>query len=184
MKTLSEQVNEIKSMKAGLNAKKAALVKLGLTKYEVDLFMADVKANTPAKERMTFTFGVEIECLIHMRLATHGSVCKYNCHPFRAGNVWFMHNGILNIEPVEDRTGSETAFLQKIYPVIQKYGFNSMEAEKTINSVIGCSRFAFMHNGKVSLYGSYQKLNGVYYSNMRWALNNKLTFGIMFENKA
>ena len=58
-----------------------------------------------------------------------------------------------------------------------------MEAEKTINSVIGSSRFAFMHNGKVSLYGSYQKLNGVYYSNMRWA-SNKLTFGIMFENKA
>lgn len=127
--------------------------------------------------------GKDEECLIHMRLATHGSVCKYNCHPFRAGNIWFMHNGILNIEPIEDRTDSETSFLQKIYPVIQKYGFNSMEAEKTINSVIGCSRFAFMHNGKVSLYGSYQKLNGVYYSNMRWA-SNKLTFGIMFENKA
>lgn len=66
MKTLKEQVNEIKNMKSGLNTKKAALVKLGLTKYEIDIMLSELKAQTPTthRERMTFTFGVEIECLV------------------------------------------------------------------------------------------------------------------------
>lgn len=40
------------------------------------------------------------DCIIHFRLATHGSVSRANCHPFfdRESGVWFAHNGILPIE--------------------------------------------------------------------------------------
>lgn len=31
----------------------------------------------------------------HTRLATHGSICKDNAHPFQVGNVIFAHNGII-----------------------------------------------------------------------------------------
>ena len=62
MKTLKEQVEEIKNMKGSRAAKKAAFVKLGLRKYEVELLMAEMpKAIT---ETHKFTFGVEIECLV------------------------------------------------------------------------------------------------------------------------
>lgn len=42
MKTLKEQVEEIKNMKGSKSAKKAAFVKLGLRKYEVELLMAEL----------------------------------------------------------------------------------------------------------------------------------------------
>lgn len=32
----------------------------------------------------------------------------------------------------------------------------------------GSSRFAMIYKGKVKLYGDYTKLNGIYYSNLRW----------------
>lgn len=62
MKTLKEQVEEIKNMKGSKSAKKAAFVKLGLRKYEVELLMAELPK--PVRETHKFTFGVEIECLV------------------------------------------------------------------------------------------------------------------------
>lgn len=62
MKTLKEQVEEIKNMKGSKAAKKAAFVKLGLRKYEVELLMAELPK--PVRETHKFTFGVEIECLV------------------------------------------------------------------------------------------------------------------------
>jgi len=62
MKTLSEQVNEIKSNSDSLKKKQEALFKLGLTKYEVKLIL-DAPA-TARRETHKFTFGVEIECLM------------------------------------------------------------------------------------------------------------------------
>lgn len=66
MKTLLEEVNDIKNMNASIKTKKAAFIKLGISKYEVDLLMADMVEEKPVmrKRRMTFTFGVEIECLV------------------------------------------------------------------------------------------------------------------------
>lgn len=62
MKTLKEQVEEIKNMKGSRAAKKAAFVKLGLRKYEVELLMAEMPKTI--RETYKFTFGVEIECLV------------------------------------------------------------------------------------------------------------------------
>lgn len=112
--------------------------------------------------------GIEEECIIHMRLATHGSMCRKNCHPFVKNGVYFAHNGILPIKSVNDMTDSEIAFRTWIYPVIEKYGYATKEVESLIYSLIGLSKFAMMYKGKVKLYGDYTKLNGVYYSNLRW----------------
>lgn len=62
MKTLNEQVDEIKNMKGSKAAKKAAFVKLGLRKYEVELLMSELPKTI--RETHKFTFGVEIECLV------------------------------------------------------------------------------------------------------------------------
>ena len=62
MKTLKEQVEEIKNMKGSKAVKKAAFVKLGISKYEVQLLMSEMPKTV--REAHKFTFGVEIECLV------------------------------------------------------------------------------------------------------------------------
>ena len=62
MKTLKEQVEEIKKMKGSKSVKKEAFIKLGLRKYEIELLLSEL--TNPVKEVHKFTFGVEIECLV------------------------------------------------------------------------------------------------------------------------
>ncbi len=110
----------------------------------------------------------EEECIIHFRIATHGSIRPENCHPFRSGSIWFAHNGILSVDPEGDMTDSETAFRNILVPVIDRYGIDSEEFDETVNSIIGTSRLAFMVNGRAYLFGAYYYLNGCYYSNLRF----------------
>lgn len=107
-------------------------------------------------------------CIIHFRLATHGSVKRANCHPFNRGDVWFAHNGVLSIKPQADKTDSETAFQNIIYPAIEQYGYGSEEMEDAVWSVIGFSKFAFLNGDDVRIYGDYIQRDGCYYSNLRF----------------
>lgn len=108
-------------------------------------------------------------CIIHLRLATHGSIKRLNCHPFKRGGIVFAHNGILDIEPVGDRTDSETAFLKYIYPAIRVNGWGSVEADRVIHQLISSSKFALMYHDDVRLYGSFiMQADGCYYSNLRF----------------
>lgn len=108
------------------------------------------------------------ECIIHFRMATHGSIKLANCHPFRQNGVYFAHNGILDIEPIKDMTDSETAFRTQIMPIIKHFGYDSRYLNFVVQEIIGSSRFAMMHKGKVKLFGSFQEMNGCYYSNLRF----------------
>lgn len=110
-------------------------------------------------------------CVIHFRLATHGTVKRTNCHPFRRGGISFAHNGILDIAPVGDRTDSETAFIKIIYPAIKKHGWASPEVDEIIERLIGYSKFALMYHSEVKLYGHFiHQPDGCYYSNLRFAI--------------
>lgn len=62
MKTLSEEISEIKNGKGSKTMKKQALIKLGLRKHEIDIVLADLPKAVPTRCR--YTFGVEIECLV------------------------------------------------------------------------------------------------------------------------
>ena len=108
------------------------------------------------------------DCIIHMRFATHGSKCRANCHPFEENGIYFAHNGILNILPIKDMTDSETAFKTILYPYIEAYGIDSIEVYDVISKMIGGSKFAFICDQQVRLFGRYEILDGVYYSNLRW----------------
>lgn len=52
--------------------------------------------------------------VIHTRIATHGSVKPENTHPFVSDTLGFAHNGTMPIEPLKDRTDSESFFLWTI----------------------------------------------------------------------
>lgn len=114
------------------------------------------------------TISVHETAILHFRYATHGSVKIENCHPFRdlESGVSFAHNGILNIEPVDDMTDSETAFRTKIVPVIREYGIDSDEFIIANHSIIGGSRFAYLDDeGNYKLYGQFVHYKGCWYSN-------------------
>lgn len=107
-------------------------------------------------------------CIIHFRLATHGSIKQANCHPFRRGDVWFAHNGILNIKPQGDMTDSETALQNIIYPAIASYGYASRGMDMAVDSIIGYSKFAFLQGDNLQVYGDFIERDGCLYSNLRF----------------
>lgn len=114
---------------------------------------------------------VDEPCIIHARLATHGSIKKNNCHPFRKDGISFAHNGILDIDPIGDKTDSETAFLLYILPAVKHYGLYSREVSEVVNRIIGGSKFAIIdENGESKLFGDFTRLSdGNFYSNLRWS---------------
>lgn len=103
-------------------------------------------------------------CIIHFRYATQGAVNLSNCHPFRFGDVYFAHNGTLDIEPISDKTDSETAFLTEIVPCL-KYGLHSKKLRQCVGNIIGRSRFAFLKGTDIVRFGLWQKFWGYEVSN-------------------
>lgn len=77
MKTLNEQIADIKNAKTSRTAKRLALIQLGLQPYEVTMVLASL----PKAERNSFTFGVEIECGVNpdrLREAASETGFSYN----------------------------------------------------------------------------------------------------------
>ena len=115
--------------------------------------------------------GIEDACIIHFRIATHGSVKVENCHPFRGRvdgePVYFAHNGILPIRARKDMTDSETEFRDTLLPAMRLFGFGSMMFDQMVARRIHSSKFAFMKDGKIRVYGRWIKEdNGLLWSNL------------------
>ena len=121
-----------------------------------------------AFKRQLETIETDEPCIMHFRFATHGKVSKSNCHPFKKGDVYFAHNGVLSIKPYAGKTDSETAFLKRIYPVIERYGFHSSETDEAVEQTIEGTRFAIMQGEDVRLFGNYSEIDGCFYSNTRF----------------
>lgn len=117
------------------------------------------------------TIGKNETAILHFRYATHGSIKVENCHPFKDEDtgVCFAHNGILNIEPYEDMTDSETAFRGLIVPKIKEHGLFSREVNEEVFNVIGGSRFAMIDkDGEFNIYGRFTMHKDCYYSNQNF----------------
>lgn len=112
---------------------------------------------------------------MHFRLATHGSVRCRNCHPFRDGDLFFAHNGVLPYPSVGDRTDSEFAFRNVLAPVVREYGLRSPELTAAVEAIIGGSRFAFLQGADVLTFGKWLEMDGCLYSNTIWLyrVNNR-----------
>lgn len=90
MKTLIDEINDIKNANNSKAAKKAALAKLGITPYEIDILLEGVECAT----RGRFTFGVEIECFVNrgaIRTAAErtGMAYEYEGYNHRDGHDYF-----------------------------------------------------------------------------------------------
>ena len=123
--------------------------------------------------------GTDDACIIHFRLATHGSHKVSNCHPFKCGSLYFAHNGILPIRTKNDMTDSETCFRSVLAPACDLFGYGTPGFDGVVNRNIYSSKFAFMKDGKIKFYGRWIKEdNGLIWSN----LNHRHLYNYPYEH--
>jgi hypothetical protein len=125
--------------------------------------------NSSAFIRELSTIKTEEPAILHFRLATTGSIKTANCHPFKRKDVYFAHNGVLDIEASKDMTDSETFFRNEIIPLVNEFGYGSLWFNycMQIHAETSNSRFALMCKGDILMYGGFENHKGCYYSNMR-----------------
>lgn len=113
-------------------------------------------------------------CIIHFRLATHGSIKASNCHPFKGkakgvGDVFFAHNGILDIKSRKNKTDSELCFRHILLPIMNATGGYSESLDIAVEGVIGSSKFCMVDkSGVVHKWGQWIKHDGLLLSNTRF----------------
>lgn len=104
--------------------------------------------------------------MLHMRIATHGSVNIKNCHCWDAQilgtEMAFAHNGVLSIQNRDDMTDSETFLRDYLEPSV-----SIAEFFENIDTYIGMSKFGFIDtDGNIFHFGQFVKDKGVLYSNL------------------
>jgi predicted glutamine amidotransferase len=62
------------------------------------------------------TYAAKRDCVIHLRMRTHGTISDENTHPYYISNgIWLMHNGILSTGNAKDIERSDTwHFIQDV----------------------------------------------------------------------
>ena len=116
------------------------------------------------------------DLLLHFRIATHGGISPGNTHPFSLTgdvkllkhtnvltNYALIHNGILPIEPSGDISDT-MEFCRRLAPLYQ----NIPSAFNLIEGMAGNNKIAVMTRERVHLFGQWERIDGVYFSNLLW----------------
>lgn len=169
MKTLNEEIQEIKNMKGSKAAKKEAFIKLGLRKYEIELLLSDLPK--PVREVHKFTFGVEIECLVAASLMRESAT--RNEMPFQYEGYNHVDNNH-HYKFVSDSSIRGENPIECVSPVLTgKAGMKSLEnCCKALNEAgaqVNISTGLHVHIGAANLsdeayinvFKNYQKLERV-----------------------
>jgi predicted glutamine amidotransferase len=117
--------------------------------------------------------------VFHLRVMTHGSISKENCHPFQITNkkehgkdLYFMHNG--TIYTVDDKVNPEkksdtSLFNDQFLQPILKGNPDAVFLDPVltmIDRVIGQSRLLFLaDDGRIARLGSWSEYEGHIVSN-------------------
>ncbi|MDR0479172.1 MAG: hypothetical protein LBH31_05095 [Burkholderiaceae bacterium] len=87
---------------------------LGLMTYDAGQSRAIAHKTLPKSAHQAWLFLQEKlphdgrQAAVHARLTTHGATDLDNCHPYRIGDGWLMHNGMLDSGNAADRRKSDT----------------------------------------------------------------------------
>lgn len=116
------------------------------------------------------------DLLLHFRIATHGGISPGLTHPFSLTkdvkllkhtnvktNYALIHNGMLPIEP-EGNISDTMEFCRRLAPLYQ----NIPAALNLIEGMAGNNKIAVMTRDNVHLFGEWENINGVYFSNLLW----------------
>jgi predicted glutamine amidotransferase len=89
---------------------------------------------------------IDAEFVAHARITTHGKTNEYNCHPFETTpGTWLMHNGILDIKPIGERSDTRT-FAELVLAYLEGAWYDNAGALFLIESYVvdNRSKFVFM----------------------------------------
>lgn len=120
--------------------------------------------------------------VMHMRITTHGTTSKGNCHPFPLTNnvqklkateiktdVAIIHNGIIKIEDDKknDLSDTMTYIKEKLYPryMHDKRFFDKKKARKKIEKEITSKMVIMKSDGTFHIIGNFNENDGYTYSN-------------------
>jgi glutamine amidotransferases class-II len=116
------------------------------------------------------------DMLLHFRIATHGGISPGNTHPFSLTgdvkllkhtniltNYALIHNGILPIKPEGDISDT-MEFCRRLAPLYQ----NIPSAFNLIEGMAGNNKIAVITRERVHLFGQWECVEGVYFSNLLW----------------
>lgn len=169
MKTLNEEIQEIKNMKGSKAVKKEAFIKLGLRKYEIELLLSELPKQV--REVHKFTFGVEIECLVAASLMRESAT--RNAMPFQYEGYNHVDNNHY-YKFVSDSSIRGENPIECVSPVLTgKAGMKSLEnCCKALNEAgaqVNISTGLHVHIGAANLsdeayinvFKNYQKLERV-----------------------
>ena len=111
------------------------------------------------------------DMVIHFRIATHGSIVKENCHPFRINErIAFAHNGIIrNVSTARYIDASDTRVFAKEVLSQLPDGFETCQATmRLVEEFIGQSKLLLLDNkGNASIANEHmgQWVDGIWFSN-------------------
>ena len=124
-------------------------------------------------------FGKKDTVFIHTRIATHGGINQQNCHPFPISTkdedlqalhfvspIAMAHNGVIHGLPEMKHLSDTQMFIKLILsdPAVLN-NLDSPGINYLINDHVEGSRVAVMIKGKMYLYGKFEDVKGVLYSN-------------------
>lgn len=169
MKSLNEEIQDIKTGKGSKTSKKEALIKLGLRKHEIDIILSDLPKQVT--ERFKFTFGVEIECLVASSVMRE--CATRNAMPFQYEGYNHTDNNHY-YKFVSDSSIRGENPIECVSPVLTgKAGMKSLEncckALNEANAQVNISTGLHVHIGAqnlsdetyVNVFKNYQKLESV-----------------------
>jgi glutamine amidotransferase len=115
--------------------------------------------------------------MVHFRLATHGSVCDNNCHPFRINeNDVMIHNGILPVVYAKGEKRTDTqVFADEYLAKLPENWFDDDYMFDMVEEYCSGSKLVIMTNNPKAKYGVYivNAKDGSWESeNNRWFSNS------------
>lgn len=75
-------------------------------------------------------------CLIHFRLATHGKMNAFNCHPWPMDGNAVVHNGILPIESTDEKSDTGHFVDLVLSPAVKAMGLDSPALKYLVEQAI------------------------------------------------
>jgi glutamine amidotransferase len=112
--------------------------------------------------------------IIHFRIATHGTVDAYNCHPFKVNeDLVFAHNGVIHKATKDARKSDTQMFNMEILKKINHLELMWNPAVKVlIENYIGSTNKLILMDidGEVNIFneGAGNWHEGAWYSNLSW----------------
>jgi|DEB0MinimDraft_6_1074348.scaffolds.fasta_scaffold01229_18 hypothetical protein len=97
-------------------------------------------------ERVVDMHGQHSPMLVHFRIATHGTVNEYNCHPFMVNkNIAMIHNGVIPVLiDKKDKRSDTRVFTEEYLPKLPKGWLDDDYLFDMVQEYIGHSKLVFL----------------------------------------